>query len=501
MSTEHDHGRFAWHPEPELLDVRDAERARPALEALGSRAWQAALDYLYDEALRRAVGDASDHATMRDVFFGGAGPSTSAPRVPTPSAELLADFTERLAPRQLNAWHPGQLSYFTPPPLVMSIVGELLAQFAQQGVDVWHAGPSAAFVEEEVVRWLCDLAGYGAGSFGILTSGGVMANFMGLALARDARLPGIRGLDRPPRGTALEGVRVYASDQTHFSVARALDLLGFPAATLAVIPSDDRFRLPVDAVARAISADRDAGITPLAVSAVAGSTNTGSVDPIRALADLAADEGLWLHVDAAYGGAARLSADAAATLDGLELADSVTVDPHKWFFQAYDIGALLVRDGRLLAQVFSRDPEYYGPEKGLDFYRLGFEGTRRWRALKLWLSWRHLGSDGFGRLVDASLALARALEDRLRDAPDFELLLDRSDLSVACFRHLPAGADPGDLDEHQERARATLEQSGDGFLSTTRIRGRTWLRAGVVNYLSTDEDLDRVIGVIRSTSP
>ena len=144
--------------------------------------------------------------------------------------------------------------------MLLSIVGELLAQFTQQGVDVWHAGPSAAFVEEEVVRWLCDLVGYGEGSFGLLASGGVMANFMALALARDVRLRRLRGLDRPPRGAALEDARVYVSDQGHFSVARALDELGFPAQTLVTLPSDERFRLRVDALADAVAADRAAGL-------------------------------------------------------------------------------------------------------------------------------------------------------------------------------------------------------------------------------------------------
>ena len=260
----------------------------------------------------------------------------------------------------MNAQHPRQFGYFTPPPLPVSMMGELLAQMTNQGVDVWHAGPLATFVEEEVVRWLCDLVGFGPGSFGLLTSGGVMANFMGMTLARDIHLGRILGGGRPPRGAMLEGVRVYTSDQTHFSIARALDLLGFPPETLVVIESDERFRLHGAPVAEAIARDRAAGLTPFAIAAVAGSTNTGSVDLVGELADVAAAEDLWLHVDAAYGGAARLSARDAGRVTDLERADSVTVDPHKWFFQAYDIGGLLVRTGEHLGQVFGgRAPEYY----------------------------------------------------------------------------------------------------------------------------------------------
>ncbi len=298
----------------------------------------------------------------------------------------------------MNAQHPRQFGYFTPPPLPMSIMGELLAQVANQGVDVWHAGPVAAFVEEEVVRWLCDLVGYGEGSFGLLTSGGVMANFMGMTLARDLHLGKLRGTAGPPRGRDLEDARVYTSDQSHFSIAKALDELGFPSATLVVIPSDDDFHLRGADVAAAVARDREAGLAPFAIAAVAGSTNTGSVDAIAELADVAAADDLWLHVDAAYGGGARLSERDRDRVPALDRADSVTVDPHKWFFQAYDIGGLLVRDGRALGAVFGgRAPEYYrgGETRGsgrlatgeahdgghamdhddqLNFYKLSFEG-------------------------------------------------------------------------------------------------------------------------------
>jgi aromatic-L-amino-acid decarboxylase len=441
---------------------------------------------VFDHALVRAMGEPAGYDALRTHF-----PRTPAPVGPTPAAELLAEFRDRLAPHQLNAWHPRTLSYFTPPPLWMSTVGELLAQVTQQGVDVWHAGPAAAFVEEQVVGWLCDLVGYREDGFGLLTSGGVMANFIALALARGDR-----------RGSALEGLRVYASDQAHFSIARGLAELGFPDETLHLIASDERFRLRADPVAEAIRSDRVAGLQPLAIAAVAGSTSTGSVDLVDELADLAARERLWLHVDAAYGGAARLSARDAGRMPGLERADTVTIDPHKWFFQAYDVGALLVRDGALLGATFSHDPEYYrggGQGGGLDFYRLGFEGTRRWRALKLWLSWRHLGTDGLGRLIEHTNDLAAALADRLRTSSDFELAVDPPELSVVCFRHLPEGGphDADALDHHQDRLQRDLEASGDGWLSTTRLRGRTWLRAGIVNYLTRESDLDDLLGSLR----
>jgi aromatic-L-amino-acid decarboxylase len=505
--------RFGWHPEPDLVGFSDPA-AREAVRRLGVEAWDAALDYLYDHGFVRAMGEPADYGELRRTFFGTDGTRVPAPSGPTSSTELLDEFRQRIAPHNLNAYHPRSLSYFTPPPLLMSVVGELLAQVTQQGVDIWHAGPVATFVEEEVVGWLCDLVGYGAGSFGLLTSGGVMANFLAMALARDVRLAALRELDRPPRGRDLEGVRIYTSDQTHFSIGRALDELGFPADTLVVLPTDDRFRLHAAPVAEAIARDRAAGLTPLAVSAVAGSTNTGSVDIIEELGALARSEDLWFHVDAAYGAAARFSRRDAGRVGPLDLADSVTVDPHKWFYQAYDIGALVVRDGSLLERTFGgRRPEYYrggempedhpADERHLNFYKLGFEGTRRSRALKLWMSWKHIGTEGFGRLIEANIDQAALLARRCAESDDFEALPAEPELSVVCFRHLPGGRgaapalEPGDLDAHQDRLQAALEASGEGWLSTTQLNGATWLRAGIVNTHTTEADIDGLLATLR----
>ncbi|MGH2636500.1 MAG: pyridoxal phosphate-dependent decarboxylase family protein, partial [Actinomycetota bacterium] len=326
---------FAWHPEPELIGFRHPERARAALEEFGRAVWDASLDYLYGEAMARPVA-ADSYPDMRRRFFGPSNEPSSAPHEPSTSADLLDEFRERIAPLAFNSQHPGAFSYFTPPPLPASIAGEIFAQWVQQGVDIWAAGPVGAFVEEEVTAWLRELVGHGEGSWGVLTSGGVMANVMAMTVARDVHLSELLSLREAPRGRALEGVRVYASDQTHFSIARALDVLGFPPETLRVIESDETFRLHGEPVDAAIEEDREAGLVPLAISAVSGSTNTGSVDLVGELADVAERHGLWLHVDAAYGGAARLSARDASRVPDLGRAHSVTIDPHKWFFQSYD---------------------------------------------------------------------------------------------------------------------------------------------------------------------
>jgi aromatic-L-amino-acid decarboxylase len=533
---------FDWHPEPDLLSIRDAATSRDALRRAGAATWEAALDYLYDHAFERAMEEPSEHDELRAAYFGPNGGPAPAPSEPATLEAILDEWRTRLAPHTLSAYHPRSFSYFTPPPLVASIAGEMLSQVAQQGIDVWHAGPVGAFVEEEVVRWLCDLVGYDGGSFGILTSGGVMANFIALVLARDVHLTRLRGADAPPRGRALEGVRVYASDQTHFSIGRALDELGFPSDTLVVVPSDDAFRLQAQPAADAIARDRAAGLLPLAICAVAGSTNTGSVDDIVGLSTVARREDLWLHVDAAYGAAARLSERLADRVPGLELADSVTVDPHKWLFQAYDIGGVMVRRGDDLRTAFGgRKPEYYrggdrrpggatahaadedprddshgddshgddghgddghGATGQLNFWRLGFEGTRRWRALKLWFSWKHLGTGGFARLVEANVELAEHLGRRIAASDDFEALPAAPELSVVCFRHHPSGGsrpeDPAALDDHQDRLQRALEVSGDGWLSTTRLRGATYLRAGILNSQSTIGDVDLLLDRLRS---
>jgi glutamate/tyrosine decarboxylase-like PLP-dependent enzyme len=251
------------------------------------------------------------------------------------------------------------------------------------------------------------------------------------------------------------------------------------------------------------------------------------VDLVPDLGALAAREGLWFHIDAAYGGAARLSVRDAGRVPGLELADSVTVDPHKWFFQAYDLGALVVKDGDHLRQTFDRSPEYYrgaetpvgtptGSPAGegdaahqdahagqLNFYKLGMEGTRRNRALKLWASWKHLGTSGLGRLVEMNDDIAAYLAARCAEADDLEAMPAEPELSVVCFRHLPGGTaaargmDPAALDAHQDRLAAALEESGDGWLSTTTLGGSTFLRAGIVNYLTTEADIDRILATLR----
>jgi aromatic-L-amino-acid/L-tryptophan decarboxylase len=494
---------FSWHPEPELIGFRDPGEAREALEELGRLTWGTALDWLYEDGMRRPVPTES-YSEMRRMYFGPGNEPAPPPEKPASSSEVLTEFRERVAPFAFSSQHPGSYSYFTPPPLPLSISGEVLAHWLNQGVDVWAAGPIGALVEEEVTAWLRELVGFGQGSWGVLTSGGVMANIMALMAARDVHLPTLLGRAEPTRGSALEGVRVYASDQAHFSIERGLSVLGFPPETLRIVPSDERFRLQGRPVAEAVAEDRANGLLPFAIAAVSGSTNTGSVDLVGELADIAERERMWLHIDAAYGGGARFSKRDAGRVPDLERADSVTIDPHKWFFQSYDIGALVMKRREDLVRTFHREPEYYrypNPEEApLNWMQYSIEGTRRFRALKLWTSWKHLGTEGFGRLIEHNDDLAAFLVKRCQESGEFEVVPEEPELSVVCFRHVPPGMEPSELDAYQDRLQRALELSGVGWVSTTKLRGRTYLRAGVVNYLSTEADVDRILDALRRLS-
>lgn len=291
----------------------------------------------------------------------------------------------------------------------------------------------------------------------------------------------------------------------HFSITRALAILGVEADALRVIPTDDRFRMSIEHLERSIAEDRDAGRRPCAIVGVAGSTNTGSVDGLDALADIAERHQLWFHVDAAYGGGACFSKRSRGLVSGLERADSVTLDPHKWMFQPIDIGALLVRRPGDLADVFRAEPEYYRSnqplEEPLNWYEFSPEGTRRFRALKLWMSWKHLGTTGIGTLVDRTIALARDLSERCEQASDLELAVERPDLSVVCFRHRPPRQlSDAQLDAYQTALQRALEISGRAWVSTTVLRGRVFLRAGVMNHMTTADDLDELLEAIRAVA-
>ncbi len=367
--------------------------------------------------------------------------------------------------------------YFARVPSPSSEVGPLadaLASGFNAIATSWAGAAGPTTLELVVTAWLGQLLGMPDGTEGVLLSGGSMSSLTAFAAARLARLGG-----HDPDAT------VYCSAQTHASLPRALRALGFAEDRVRVLACDDAFRLPVDAVAQAIAADRAAGRRPFMVIANAGTTNTGAVDPLGALADLAAAQGLWLHVDGAYGAPGALTPQGAALLDGMGRADSLVVDPHKWLFAPYECGVLLVREPGLLARAFAMAPEYLadttGPEPSLRDRSLQL--TRTSRALKLWLTIKAFGVDAIGAGIAGGIALAEHAERTLRATPGWEIVTP-AQLAVVTFAH--ARAEPAAL------AQALLAD-GYAVLSSTVLGGRSVLRLCTINPRTTKAEIDETI--------
>lgn len=315
-----------------------------------------------------------------------------------------------------------------------------------------------------------------------------MANLIALCAARHVRLEA-RG-ERPERGV------VYFSDQTHSSVERALKVLGFRDEQLRAIPSDSGFRLPLGSLEAEIAADRTAGLLPFCVVANAGTTNTGAVDPLNELADLCRREDLWLHADGAYGAAAAVCERGRRELAGLERADSLSLDPHKWLFQPIECGCLLVRDRRLLRDTFAIHPEYlqdvHRDQEAINFFDHGIQLTRGFRALKLWMTVQVFGMERIRSAVERGFELAERAEAALRESDRWEVMTPAR-LGVVCFRYRAPGHTDEELDAVQTGIVDGLRAGGLAFVTSTRLLGRTALRLCTINPRTTDEDLRRTI--------
>jgi glutamate/tyrosine decarboxylase-like PLP-dependent enzyme len=341
---------------------------------------------------------------------------------------------------------------------------------------VGGAGPSA--VELAVLDWLREWMGMPAGSEGVLVSGGSVGTLTALAAAAHARV-GARA-----RATA------YASEHTHSAVARAWRVLGFDPAHLRLLAADERQRLPAAAVARAISADRAAGLDPFAVLATAGTTSTGAVDPLAALGELAQREELWLHVDGAYGGPARLTPAGHVLLEGIEHADSLVLDPHKWLFQPYEVGCVLMREPGLLERAFALDGAYLRDTvtSEVQLRDRGPQLTRGSRALKLWLSLTVFGLDAFRAAIERGIELAELAEALLRERPGWEVVTP-AQLAIVCFRRTAPGLDDAAVDRLNDRMVAAAVADGFTAPSTTVIAGRPVARMCTINPRTTDADI------------
>lgn len=405
------------------------------------------------------------------------------PRGAAALPELLATIFDRALPVSYTTTGPGYLAYIPGGGLLHAAVADLIADAINRFVGLWRAAPGLVQLESNVIAWLCEIVGLPAGSGGVLTSGGSLANFSATVAARH------RLGERFADGT------IYTSTQAHHSVLRAAILAGFPAAQVRAVPVDAQQRICLERLAEAIAADRAAGLRPCMLVASAGTTNTGAVDDLEGMAGLAAREGLWLHVDAAYGGCFALTERGRVVLRGLGRADSITLDPHKGLFLPYGTGALLVRDPAALRRAHSVHADYLPPMQEdpdfVDFCELSPELSRDFRGLRLWLPLKLVGADGFAAALDEKLDLAAYAAGALRGMPEV-LLVAPPQLSLLAFRHVPARL-AGDLaaqDEHNERLLAAINARGRVFMTSTRLAGRFVLRICVLSFRTHRDRVD-----------
>ncbi|WP_432825260.1 pyridoxal phosphate-dependent decarboxylase family protein [Dactylosporangium sp. CA-092794] len=386
-----------------------------------------------------------------------------------------------------NGAHPQYFGYFHPRPLPAAVLGDAIAALLNQSPAAWRMGPAATALECEALAWVADFVGYppaAPGALpGVFTSGGSAANLAGLKLARDVVL----GRATQETGVAGSAVRptFYASTESHYSIARALDILGVGRAALRLVPAGPHGAVPAAAVRDQVLRDIAAGHTPACVIGLAGATATGAVDPLDALADLAAEHGMWFHVDGAAGAPFAALPETRAAFAGLARADSVTVDPHKWFFVPYGLGCLLTRDSAEAARSFRGGAHYWRIEDQIDMVFMGPEGARPWKSLGLWLALRQLGRQGYAELLLGNLAVARHLAELVRRRDGFELFAEPT-VPICCFRLLPPGEGHGDaeVDAFNEDAQRTLVEGGEFYVTTCRPGERTYLRVAVSNFAS-----------------
>ena len=393
-------------------------------------------------------------------------------------ARVLEQVTAQVFPSTCHVDHPRFFAFVPSPGNFIGAMADALASGFNPFVGTWLAGSGPAEVELVTVDWLREMCGLPETAGGLFVSGGSMANLTALAVARDTRL-------------AAEGGRgcIYYSDQTHSSIDRALAVLGFRPEQMRRLPSDEHYRLPPEACAAAVAEDRAAGRMPFCVIANAGTTNTGAVDPMPELARFCSEQGLWLHADGAYGAAAMLSERGRRAMTGIDLVDSLSLDPHKWLFQPFDCGCVILRDRQLLRDTFRILPDYlrdaHRLREEVNFCDYGIELTRNFRALKLWMSLKVFGAAAFRAAIERGFELAEIAERRLRQSGQWEIL-SPAQMAIVAFRHA------GD-DALNARLAADLKAGGYAFLSTTSLGGRTALRLCTINPRTTDED---VLGTI-----
>jgi aromatic-L-amino-acid/L-tryptophan decarboxylase len=448
-----------------------------------------------NEALAWLVREFTDLSNQRVGRTGTRQDMEALLREPPPEdgcdfSAVLAEYQENVAPYACRIDHPRFLAFIPSAPTFYSVLGELLASGTNPFAGVWLEAAGPAQVELVVLDWFKEFLGYPADAGGILTGGGSEANLTALVVARER-------LNLDERGRAV----LYVSDQRHWSVDRAAKVIGLRPDQVRPVAADAAWRMSASALKACVNEDRVAGRMPWAVVANGGATNTGAVDPLADLAAACHALNLWLHVDAAYGWAAALDPEGKRLLQGVERADSITLDPHKWFAQTFEVGCLLVRKGRLLADTFAIRPEYMqdvtpGNEE-VNFADCGLALTRRFRALKVWLSVKVLGVKWHRGLIHRCCRLAELSEELFRRSPRFEILSPRQ-LSILCFRFVPLDSrnDNDDLNALNLAIVDEVRRTGRAFLSSTRLGKRVALRLCFVNWRTTAADVEEVMSLI-----
>ena len=468
--------------EPSPLANLDLDEA--TMRALGRRVADSVAEHLGSLRSKRAYTAITRAEADRLI----AGP---APRAGADFETILATLRERVFANAALEPHPGFIAYVPSSPTFPAVLGDWLTTGYNFFGGAWQIAAGPSEVEAVVIEWLRGWIGMPAGAGGLLTNGGSGANLTAVVAARHEAV----GDD----ATRIARLTLYTSDQSHSSVARAAWIAGVPRANVRSLPGDGEFRLRVSDLERAIAEDRAAGMIPLMVVANAGTTNTGAVDPLNAIADLCAREALWMHVDAAYGGFAVLTPRGRETLAGLGRADSVTMDPHKWLYVPFECGCLIAKDPNRLKAAFQILPDYLkdietsGGE--INFADYGEQLSRMARGIKVWLNVHYYGTDALAAAIDYSLGLAPVAERAVRANRDLEVLAPAT-LGILCFRAVPAGVAAADLDALNERILQRVNASGRFFISSTRIRGAFSLRICPIGHRTRESDMVELIGMV-----
>ncbi|HEX2253152.1 MAG TPA: aminotransferase class V-fold PLP-dependent enzyme [Thermoanaerobaculia bacterium] len=441
----------------------------------------------------------------------------------TDPAALLAGAAELLFGHSLLNGHPRFLGYITSSPAPLGVLAELLAAAVNANVGAWRLSPMASEIEAQTVRWIAELVGYPAGCGGLFTSGGNMANFVGLLAARAAKAADLEeGWDLRAEGLqapAARRLRIYASAETHTWIQKAADLSGLGTDAIRWLPTGDDLRLDLAALRVALARDRAAGDVPMLVVGTAGSVSTGAVDPLAEIAAISREAGAWFHVDGAYGAFAARVPGAPAALADLALADSLAVDPHKWLYAPLEAGCVLVRDPETLRRAFSYHPPYYHfGQEATNFVDFGPQNSRGFRALKVWLTLRQVGRDGTLRMIGDDIRLSRRLHAAVAAHPELQPFTQA--LSINTFRYVPpdlreraeraaarqAGEAAGDeagvheiddlLNRLNEALLERIQSGGECFVSNAVVRGRYLLRSCIVNFNTREPDIDALPEIV-----